>query len=792
MKKLVVEILREKFPLCVEKARLITESYRQTESEPEIIRQAKVLTKVLEDMPIWIDDDELIVGHAASQPWGVEIDPFLGPINEELLEEAEQEGVFVIKEKDWPVIKEVAKYWRTRNWQYRTWELTDERLWKFLQVGIWLPTMRSREEGMGGYAGGGLNICHGLHLGVLDYEKMLNHGLNCIVKEADDELKGIRFFSRDDVEKKRYLEAVMIALKAIIGFAHRFADLAERTAGGEANPQRRRKLEEIAEICRWVPANPARSLYEAIQSFWLIYLICNPSPTIGIGRFDQYMYPFYKKDKEAGTITDEEVLTLLSELRVKDMELVRVALRPEKRMQHTGMAKWHNMVIGGVIHDGRDASNELTYLILEAADRVRTPHHTITLRVHEGTPEDLMVYALEVMKTGIGMPAFIGDKSYIEFLVSKGVPLEIARNYALGGCLDVAIPGLMRIIEASFFVAPKLLEIFLNGGIDPRTGLEVGPSEVDVEKFKTYDDLVNALKEYFTYFIGLWAETTNLLTSVRTEVMKNVVEAALMVDGIRAGKSFYERKMLYEVNSVILPVGMINVVDSLAAIKQLIFEKKKLTMRQLKEALRANWEGYEAWRKMCLVAPKYGNDNDYVDLIAKDAYRFLAETITKFDYALGGKHQPGGISISSMWAGGALTGATPDGRYAGEVLADGSMSPMRGQDTNGPTATIKSASKIDQALYASTLFNMKFHPSALRSTEDVKKLAALIKTYFSLGGKHVQFNIVSRETLLDAQQHPENYRDLVVRVAGYSAYFLGLGKKVQDEIIARTELSISR
>ncbi|MBA7704603.1 Trans-4-hydroxy-L-proline dehydratase [subsurface metagenome] len=348
----------------------------------------------------------------------------------------------------------------------------------------------------------------------------------------------------------------------------------------------------------------------------------------------------------------------------------------------------------------------------------------------------------------------------------------------------------MRIVEANFFVVPKVFEIFINNGVDPRTGLEVGPFKVDLDKFQTYLEFEDAFKKYLTHFISLWVETTNLQTKVRSELMKHVVEAALMTNGIEAGKSFFERKMPYEVNSVLLPVGAINVADSLAAIKKLVFEAKKLTMGQLREAMQANWEGYEELRKMCLEAPKYGNDDDYADLIAKDLYQFLAETITKYDYVFGGKHQPGGISISSMWAGGDITGATPDGRYAGEVLADGSMSPMRGRDTTGPTAIIKSASKINQALYASTLLNMKFHPTALGGTEDLKKLTALIKTYFSLGGKHVQFNVVSREMLLEAQKQPENHHDLVVRVAGYSAYFIQLGKKVQDEIIARTELSI--
>lgn len=790
MEELMKKVRREHFPLCVQKAQLITKIYRQTEGEPESLRQAKAFAHVLENIPIWIDEEELIAGHAASKPWGVEIDPFLGPIDVELLKGLEQEGVVVIDEEDWSAIREVAEYWRRRNWQYRTWQLADERLWKFLQVGIWLPPMRSRAEGVGAYAGSGLGIYHGLHLAVPDYEKVLSHGLNSIIEEAEEELKSIRFFGRDDVEKKLFLEAVIIALKAINHFANRLVDLAEAKAGTEANPERREKLQRIAETCRWVPANAARSFYEALQCFWLIYLVCNPSPTIGVGRFDQYMYPFYRKDKEMARITDEEVVRLLCELRVKDMELVRIALRPEKRMQHAGMAKWHNMVIGGVTSNSQDATNELTYLILEAAKRLTTPHHTITLRVHEGTPEELMIEALEVVKTGVGMPAFVGDRSYIEFLLSKGVPPSVARNYALGGCLDVALPGLMRIVGASFFVAPKVLEIFLNDGVDPRTGLEVGPFKVDLAKFQTYVEFTDALKEYLAHFIGLWAEVANLGATVRSGLAKHVVEAALMTNGIKAGKSFFERAMPYEINSVLLPVGMINVADSLATIKKLVFEEKKITMEKLKKAVQANWEGYEELRRMCLETPKYGNDDDYTDLIAKDLYRFLAKTITKFDYPLGGKHQPGGISISSMWAGGDITGATPDGRYAGEVLADGSMSPMRGRDTNGPTAIIKSASKIDQALYASTLLNMKFHPSTLGNTEDLRKLATLIKTYFSLGGKHVQFNVVNREILLEAQKQPENYYDLVVRVAGYSAYFVQLGKRVQDEIIARTELNI--
>ncbi|MEM4482244.1 MAG: pyruvate formate lyase family protein, partial [Desulfurococcaceae archaeon] len=385
--------------------------------------------------------------------------------------------------------------------------------------------------------------------------------------------------------------------------------------------------------------------------------------------------------------------------------------------------------------------------------------------------------------------AFIGDKSYIEFLTSLGVPLEIARDYAIGGCLDVIVPGKSRIIAVPFFVNTKVLEIFLNNGVDPNTGIKIGPFDVKVEEFSSFDELYSAFKKYLAYFIEMAIQCNNTW-GVFAEMREYFIEAALSDGGLKDGKGLFKRKMPVNYAASLLAVGMINVVDSLAAIKKLVFDEKKITLKQLKEALAANWQGYEEIRKMCLEAPKYGNDDDYVDSIAVDLYNFYADEVYKYKTINGGKWVPGGVSISSMWAGGAITGATPDGRFAGEVLADGSMSPMRGRDINGPTAVIRSASKINQSRFASTLLNMKFHPSSLSSTEDLRKLAFLIKTYFKLGGKHIQFNVVSRETLIEAQKHPENYRDLVVRVAGYSAYFVELAKPVQDEIIARTEHSL--
>jgi formate C-acetyltransferase len=425
------------------------------------------------------------------------------------------------------------------------------------------------------------------------------------------------------------------------------------------------------------------------------------------------------------------------------------------------------------------------------------------MRIHEKTPEELMLKALEVVKTGIGMPAFALDKSFIEYMTSGGVPMEEARNYHLAGCLDPAVPGKASFLGGGFFVVPKVLEIFMNGGTDSKTGRDVGPYKLNVEDIKTFEEFYTAFKDFLAHFMGIWHEHSALIAYSRRLVRYydavEILETALMHDGIKMGKpvSVREAAAPYDFRAIMVPVGTVNVIDSLAAIKKLVFDEKKISMKELRQALAQNFEGNgnTEIRKMCLQAPKYGNDDDYVDSIAKDLYTFIIDEEAKYKTAqrpVGGKIKGvGGASISSMWAGGAITGATPDGRLAGTTLADGTVSPSQGKDTNGPTALFKSAAKIDQASCSSALLNVKLHSSALAKTEDLKKLGMLIDTYAHMGGKWVQFNVVGKEKLLDAQKAPENYQDLVVRVAGYSAYFVDLGKGVQDDIIGRTEVSLS-
>ena len=587
-----------------------------------------------------------------------------------------------------------------------------------------------------------------------------------------------------------YLRSVIMVHRAAVTLAHRYAALADSMAANETRPDRRRELQQIAETCWRVPEHPARTFREAVQSFWFIFLITSPSPTTAAGRFDQYMYPFYKADLEAGRITRDEALELVECLRLKDMQLYRTSGQ-NNRKKNAGMAKWHNWTLGGVTRDGEDATNDLTYLLLDAALETKTPHFTLTLRVHDKTPQELLIRALDVARMGMGMPAFIGDRSYIEFFTRYGVPVEEARDYVMTGCLDANLPGKSRTAAVGMFVVPLVFDIFRLNGVDPNTGLDVGIRTGDWETFATYDEFYAAFLKQLRHFMELAAEKDNIELLVQRELFPDPFRASLMHEGVACGRDTLDRQMFFENGAVMNPVGMINVADSLTAVRQLVYEDRLVTMATLKAALAANWEGYDEVRRLCVEAPKYGNGDDRADLTARDMYAFWVKTANELPTAFGSCHKATAISITSHQPGGALTSATPDGRRAHEICADGTMSAMHGRDTHGPTGVLRSALKIDQAPYQATLMNLKFHPSSLASPADLEKLATMLRAYFSRGGKHIQFNVVTKETLIDAQEHPERHRNLVVRVAGYSAYFTQLNRGMQDEVIARTEHTVT-
>jgi pyruvate formate-lyase/glycerol dehydratase family glycyl radical enzyme len=791
-----IEFLKENinpkhYVICTEKGRLATESYMQTERQPEVVRNAKAFANVLDNVPVFIEDGELIVGNSVSKPGGIELTSLAGPWPAEELEALRREGFIVSKEDEEEILR-MNGYWdKTRKARADILNY-DQKFWPFRLYGP-NPTRQSRAEqeagGLGGFGGGGWAVQPelGFVLVDVDHERVLHEGTNSIIEEAEREIEKLEYGHPDALKKLYFLNAVIIAHKAIIRFANRLAVLADEMAKNESDSFRKKELQTIAETCRRVPAHPARTFREAIQSFWFTYLMLNPSNVVSLGRLDQRLLPFYKKDKESGAITDEEVVELFELLRIKVMSLSILGGK-RLRERQAGMARWQNCTIGGVDIHGKDATNELSYLILEAALDCRTPHFTITVRVHEGTPEPLMLKALEVVRTGIGLPAFVGDKSYIDYLTSNNATIEDARNYCLVGCLDPGIAGKARCMYPMFNVG-TVFEYAMNNGVHLQSGEQVGPRTGEFESFETFDAFMDAFKKQLAYFVRLTTETQNQMWASWPSFYPMPLYSSLMHDAIRVGKDILERQMPFENLLGLTPIGMINFADAMAAIKKLVFEERKYNAKQLKDALTANWQGngYPEMRKAFLAAPKYGNGDPYVDLITRDLYQFWADTLTAIPTYLGGTYKPTGISITAHGPAGAITGATPDGRYAGETLADGTHSAVQGRDRNGPLALLKSAMTINQTPFQSSLLNMKFHPSALATREDLEKLSSMIKTYFSYGGKHIQFNVVGRDTLLKAQEQPENHRDLIVRVAGFSTYFVRLTKTIQDDIITRTE-----
>jgi pyruvate formate-lyase/glycerol dehydratase family glycyl radical enzyme len=794
--KLKARLQVNEYPICVEKAQIILESFKRNEGDPAILRRAKATADYLNKRTIFIEDDEIIIGNVASKPMGMEAGSQNPAWPAQDIAELRKQGLSLSAE-DEGILRGMDEYWRGRG---RTLEerqgqfYDDERLWPFIQSGILCPPWKNKFEGRGyGAAGVGWGLGTGQSLILLDYAKVLREGVDKISADAREELKALRYFSTDEIKKADFLKSIIIINEAFVLMAERYASMAAAKAERETNLIRKKELERIAETCRQVPSKPARSFYEAMQAFWFTWMMITQGTAPG-GRFDQFMYPYYKKDNDEGRITDEEVLELLECLRIKVMQYNFVGGGDMQRKKWAGMARWNNWVIGGVTADGKDATNELSFLILEAARDCQTPHYTITVRVHDGTPQAFMLKALEVVKTGTGMPAFVGDKSYIEYLLSHGVSLEDARDYALAGCLDLNLPGKSRINAIGMFIVPLVFEITMHNGIEPRTGRQLGPKTGELNTFKTFSEFMQAFKAQLKHFMGLAAEEHNILLRAQTELFPDAFHSMLMHDAIKVGKDVLDRTLPFENGSMLNPVGMINVADSLAAIKKLVFEDKVTSLIGLQAALKANWQGevYEKLRKACQAAPKYGNGDPYADSIAAEIYQCWADTAVTFATAWGGTMKPAGISITAHVPGGSLTGATPDGRLAGETLADGTMSAAQGRDTHGPTALLRSAMTINQVAFQSTLLNLKLHPTALQDRADLLKLADLIKTYFANYGKHIQFNVVDKAKLIAAQKNPEQNKDLIVRVAGYSAYFINLNKPVQDEIIGRTEHSLTQ
>ncbi len=763
--------------LSLERARLLTASYKETEGLPMPIRRAKAFEKILTEIPLYIDEEQLLVGDFAAKPMWAEWYPeFAVSYVEEDIDTGE--AAFEAMGEELGEQREICKYWKTRSVEHAFYaNCSDDQRKRFEEInegGAAIIRLAGMLDRPGGYH-------------VLNYEKVIGEGLKGIITEVEEELR--RTIIRDDesLKKVNLLQALVIAYKAAIKYAHRYAvlawELAETTEG-----ERKSELEEIAEGCKWVPENPARTFREALQALWfnhvLIYLESRPggeSP----GRMDQYLYPYYRRDVDEGRLAREEAIELLECLRVKMSSLRHFNIKYWLK-NVSGEAQFHNVTIGGQLPDGRDATNELSYLILDAAFRTRSPHHTISIRWHEHLPHDFLLKAVELVKLGLGYPAFFNDNSNIPTIMEMGAALEEARGYALGGCVVPQIPGKSGCTPPLNFNMPKALELAIYNGVDPLTRKQIGPKTGEFKDFKTFDELLEAFTRQLRQFSHEGADMANRQRAIREAMVPPIYQSGLVDDCIKNGTSVLGAgpRYHYQYHNA---CAMIDTADSLGAIKKRVFEDGSVSKRALLDALGANFKGKEDVQKLLLSAPKYGNDDDYVDSIARDLfYRWRRIVTEELDALYGHKFLACAYSVSIHYPSGQSVGALPSGRLAGKSLADGSVSPCQGVDFKGPTAVINSAGKIDQYPILATLLNMKFQPSAFKTTADLDKLIALVKTYFQYGGKHIQFNIIERETLLDAQAHPERHRNLLVRVAGYSALFVTLDREVQDEIIERT------
>ena len=785
-----------KYPLCVELFRLANESLEETGGEPMLLRRSKLHAKILDNITIFIEPEDLLCGSGASKPFGLEMQYEYGVWTKDEVESLKSE-IYTITPEDEAELYRLNERFAGNTANSNLIEEMgkslgqNDRLWPFMKSGTILPPWKDKKGGAGGgFAMSGYGLGPGFSLVTIDYARILNEGAKSIIEEAKGYLENIRYEEPDIMEKRAFWEGTVIVFEAWVRFANRYADLAEEMAAKEENEVRKAELLEMARICRKVPYEPADTFYEALQSFWFTFLMCCPSPTTSAGRFDQYMYPFYKRDIESGNITDDKVLELLEILRIKCMKINRVS-GMANRAKNAGMAKWYNWTIGGVKEDGSDATNELSYLLIEAAKETHTPHHTLTVRVHKDTPEQFLVKALECVRTGIGMPAFVGDESYINFFTKQSpknaLTIEEARDWCCTGCVDGNVQAVTRTQVACFFIIPQAMDIALHNGFCRYTQEMVGKPVGDVTKMETFEQVKEAIYDEIRHLMRMANERINVELIAERDLFPDVFRSSLMKDGVKVGKDMYNRRFEFENGAVLGAVGGVNTGNGLYAIRKLVFDEKKYSMKQLMDALDADWVGYETMQKDFASQPKYGNNIAEVDEMVAEVYQLHADTCLSLPCVYGDSLKPNAISISAHQPGGAVTGATPDGRKGGTILADASLSPDHGTDTHGPLAVLQSAMRVNADPYQGTLMNMKFHPSAMKTEDDLKKLAGMIKIFLTHGGKHIQFNVVDKEEMVDAKVHPEDHPELVVRVAGYSAYFTRLTPAIQDEVINRME-----
>ena len=750
-----------------------------------------MLEKILDNMTIYIEDKTLIVGNQATKNRNAPIFPeytmeFV--LNELDTFEKRDGDVFYITEETKQQLRDLAPFWENNNLRARGEALLPDEVQVYMETGLF---------GMEGKLNAG-----DAHLAV-NYERVLSVGLAGYEERVRACRAALDLTDPDAIDKNVFYKAVLVVIAAVRRFAGRYAALAREMAEAEKDEARAAELRRIAETCERVPYEPARSFREAVQSVWFIQLILqieSNGHSLSYGRFDQYMFPYYQADIASGAITRDEALELLTCLWIKTLSVNKVRSQAHT-FSSAGSPMYQNVTIGGQTTDKRDAVNDLSFLVLQSVAQTRLTQPNLTVRYHAGLNKEFYDECIEVMKLGFGMPALNNDEVIIPSFIKWGVAEEDAYNYSAIGCVETAVPGKWgyRCTGMSYVNFPRMLLCVMNDGVDVTTGKRFAKGYGSFRDMKSYDELMEAWDKTIREITRASVIVENAIDKASERDVPDVLCSALTDDCIGRGKTIKEGGAVYDFISG-LQVGIANMADSLAAIKKLIFDEGRITPAELADALESDFAGEkgEQIRQMLVNdAPKYGNDDDSVDQLVVDAYQSYIDEIAKYPNTRHGRGPIGGIryagtsSISANVGQGMGTMATPDGRHAHEPLAEG-CSPAHNADTHGPTAVFKSVSKLPtEKITGGVLLNQKMAPTMLASERNKQKLEMLISAFFDrLHGYHVQYNIVSRETLLDAQAHPERHKDLIVRVAGYSAFFNVLSRATQDDIIARTEQTL--
>jgi len=765
--------------LSLERATLLTQFYKQGQSERVSVPVARALALkyILENKEICINPGELIVGERGPGPRAAPTYPEIctHTLNDFEILNSREKISFKITEQDRKVQEEtIIPFWSGRSIRDRIFEEVDPEWKAAYKAGVFTEFQEQRAPG---------------HT-VLD-NKIFRKGFMDLGNDIVESINKLDFFSDPDaLDKREQLKAMAIAAEAIIAYAKRHAERLRRLAKEETGPIRKTELDQMAGICERVPAHAPQTFWEALQHYWFVHVgvitELNTWDSFNPGRLDQHLLPFYRRDLENGALTEEQARELLQAFWIKfnnQPAPPKVGVTAQESNTYTDFCLIN---LAGVKETGEDAANELTYLILDVIDEMRLLQPSSMVQISKKSPDRLLTRALKIIKTGYGQPSLFNAEAIVQELVRQGKSLADARNGGASGCVETGAFGKESYILTGYFNLVKVLEITLHNGIDPRTGERIGLQTGSPEKFTTFDEMLDAYKNQLKYFVDVKIKGNRVIERLWAEYLPAPFLSILIDDCIQKGRDYNDGGARYD-TSYIQGVGLGTITDSLTAIKYHVYDKKHFTLSELLRAMKSDFVGAESLRKMLLnETPKYGNDDDYADDLLSQVFGIYFEAIDGRPNTKGGHYRINLLSTTCHVYFGSVVGATPDGRKADEPVSEG-MSPVQGADRLGPTAVLKSAAKIDHLLSGGTLLNQKFSPQLVADEDGITKLAHLIRAYFKMDGHHIQFNVVSAETLRKAQREPEKYRDLIVRVAGYSDYFVDLGVDLQNEIIKRTE-----